>query len=62
MSTHTITPEVVTNLSSELEAKLAHVRTLLAAELSPLAENDACLTCSFQAEDVLLLDLKRSRR
>ena len=62
MSTHTITPEVVTNLSPELEAKLGHVRTLLAAELSPLLENEACLTCSFQAEDVLLLWLARELR
>ena len=62
MSTHTVTPEVVTNLSPELEARLDHVRTLLAAELSPLAENEACLTCSFQAEDVLLLWLARELR
>jgi phosphoadenosine phosphosulfate reductase len=45
-------------LSTELEARLAHVRELLGRELSaaPAAE-DACLTCSFQAEDVLLLKL-----
>ncbi len=62
MSTHLVTPEVVTNLSPELEAKLDRVRTLLAAELSPLLENEACLTCSFQAEDVLLLWLARELR
>ena len=62
MSTHTITPEVVTNLSPELEAKLDHVRGLLSAELSPLDQIEACLTCSFQAEDVLLLWLARELR
>lgn len=62
MSTHTITPEVATNFSPELESKLAHVRTLLAADLSPLAETEACLTCSFQAEDILLLWLARELR
>ena len=46
-----------------LEEKLAHVRSLLAAELlaAPGAD-DACLTCSFQAEDVLLLHLTRELR
>ena len=62
MSTHLVTPAIVSNLSSELEAKLDHVRTLLASELSPLAPNEACLTCSFQAEDVLLLWLVRELR
>ena len=47
----------------ELEAQLAHVRTLLARELAAApGSNDACLTCSFQAEDVLLLDLVRELR
>ncbi len=46
-----------------LDDKLAHVRSLLATELllAPGPE-DACLTCSFQAEDVLLLHLTRELR
>ncbi|NYF88037.1 phosphoadenylyl-sulfate reductase [Tunturiibacter empetritectus] len=46
--------------SPMLDAKLAHVRELLVRELpeTPI-EGDACLTCSFQAEDVLLLYLAR---
>jgi len=44
-------------LRSELEERLTHVRELLARELA--AEPDACITCSFQAEDVLLLHLTR---
>jgi phosphoadenosine phosphosulfate reductase len=46
--------------SPMLDAKLKHVRELLVRELpeTPI-ENDACLTCSFQAEDVLLLYLAR---
>jgi len=45
------------------DVKLAHVRELLVRELpeTPI-ENDACLTCSFQAEDVLLLHLARELR
>lgn len=46
-----------TALRPELQERLAHVRTLLASELA--AEPDACITCSFQAEDVLLLHLTR---
>jgi phosphoadenosine phosphosulfate reductase len=43
------------------DAKLAHVRELLIRELPETpVENDACLTCSFQAEDVLLLHLARA--
>ena len=50
--------EAAPPLSSELEAKLAHVRALLAHELAAApAASDACITCSFQAEDVLLLHL-----
>ncbi len=45
-----------------LEDKLAHVRSLLAAELLSSGPDDACLTCSFQAEDVLLLQLARELR
>jgi phosphoadenosine phosphosulfate reductase len=42
------------------DAKLAHVRELLVRELPETpVEKDACLTCSFQAEDVLLLYLAR---
>ncbi len=46
-----------------LDARLAHVRALLVREFgdAPGAE-DACLTCSFQAEDVLLLHLARELR
>jgi phosphoadenosine phosphosulfate reductase len=50
-------------LSAALDAKLSKVRELLARELpEAFAENDACLTCSFQAEDVLLLHLVRELR
>ena len=50
-------------LSAELLAKLEHVRSMLAREMlaTPGAE-DVCLTCSFQAEDVLLLWLARELR
>ena len=44
-------------LRTELDERLTHVRKLLAQELA--AEPDACITCSFQAEDVLLLHLTR---
>ena len=44
-------------LRPELLVQLAHVRSLLARELDAVGPNDACLTCSFQAEDVLLLKL-----
>ena len=50
-------------LRPELMAQLAHVEALLERELAaapgPL---DACLTCSFQAEDVLLLRLVQKLR
>ena len=49
-------------LRPELQAQLAHVRDLLAHELATPDLNDACLTCSFQAEDVLLLKLAMERR
>lgn len=49
--------------AEQLDAKLAHVRNLLAHELTAAPEaQDACLTCSFQAEDVLLLHLTRELR
>ena len=52
------------NLSAELTEKLDHVRALLDRELAEYAPGaeEACLTCSFQAEDVLLLKLARELR
>ena len=44
-------------LRPDLLAQLSHVRSLLSNELTSLAPGAACLTCSFQAEDVLLLKL-----
>jgi phosphoadenosine phosphosulfate reductase len=44
-----------TQFLSDLDVKLARVRDSLAAEISP--DRDVCLTCSFQAEDVLLVKL-----
>lgn len=50
-------------LRPELLAQLEHVRALLQRELAAApAFEDACLTCSFQAEDVLLLYLVRELR
>lgn len=43
------------HLSSAIETKLARVRELLTREL--VGAHRACLTCSFQAEDVLLTKL-----
>jgi phosphoadenosine phosphosulfate reductase len=53
----------MSTLSPELEAKLTHVRELLRSELdaAPNTE-DVCITCSFQAEDVLLLKLALALR
>ncbi len=63
MSTQGISPQgEALPLRPELEEQLAHVRALLARELSPYGEDEACLTCSFQAEDVLLLALTRELR
>jgi phosphoadenosine phosphosulfate reductase len=45
-----------------LDEKLTHVHTLLARELAETTNEEACLTCSFQAEDVLLLHLTRELR
>jgi phosphoadenosine phosphosulfate reductase len=42
-------------INTEVEAKLGAVRTVLARAISGKA--DVCLTCSFQAEDVLLARL-----
>jgi phosphoadenosine phosphosulfate reductase len=45
-------------LSSELQIRLDRVRTLLSEHLAAApGAQDVCLTCSFQAEDVLLLKL-----
>ena len=44
-------------LRPELAAQLDHVRDMLRRELGAVASGEACLTCSFQAEDVLLLKL-----
>ena len=49
-------------LRPELLAQLAHVRSLLQQELARTGEDEACLTCSFQAEDVLLLKLAMELR
>jgi phosphoadenosine phosphosulfate reductase len=50
-------------LEAALDAKLSHVRKLLERELAEVpGVSDACLTCSFQAEDVLLLHLTRELR
>jgi phosphoadenosine phosphosulfate reductase len=58
-----LTPDPHPVLDAAVEAKLAHVRALLARELAAVpGEVDACLTCSFQAEDVLLLHLTRELR
>jgi phosphoadenosine phosphosulfate reductase len=58
-----LTPAPRPVLDAALEAKLAHVRALLARELAATpGDVDACLTCSFQAEDVLLLHLTRELR
>lgn len=47
-------------LRPELEQQLAQARKLLRSELGPApGESGACLTCSFQAEDVLLLHIVR---
>lgn len=53
--TNTVTNTDV--LRPELEERLNHVRELLVHEIA--TEPDACITCSFQAEDVLLLHLVR---
>ena len=55
--------EPLIDQTSALAPKLARVRKLLVSELAvALEENEACLTCSFQAEDVLLLFLARELR
>ena len=55
--------DIQTPFAASLDAKLQRVRELLARELAGApGERDACLTCSFQAEDVLLLWLARELR
>ena len=44
-------------MPTEINTKLNHVRSVLSRELS--GTHRACLTCSFQAEDVLLTSLAR---
>jgi phosphoadenosine phosphosulfate reductase len=52
-----------TDQAAAYEMKLARVRELLVRELAAVpSESDACLTCSFQAEDLLLLHLVRELR
>lgn len=54
----------MSTLSPQLESQLSHVRELLQRELATAAPeaDEACLTCSFQAEDVLLLKLTQELR
>ena len=55
--------EPLTEPTAALATKLARVQELLVHELAAApGENEACLTCSFQAEDVLLLYLARELR
>ena len=57
------TSPVTFSLRPELEQLLSRVRQLLKRELAEAPdERNACLTCSFQAEDVLLLHLARELR
>jgi phosphoadenosine phosphosulfate reductase len=63
----TIAPaEIFQNNTSELRpellAQLEHVRALLARELEAVHDGEACITCSFQAEDMLLLKLAMELR
>ncbi len=48
---------VAQSLRPELCEQLAYVRDLLKRELDAVGPRETCLTCSFQAEDVLLLHL-----
>ena len=58
-----VVPSGSSEPGSDLNARLNYVRDLLARELAAAPANeDACLTCSFQAEDVLLLHLARELR
>jgi phosphoadenosine phosphosulfate reductase len=44
-------------LEPDIQGKLEVVRALLARELGAMPAGQACITCSFQAEDVLLVKL-----
>jgi phosphoadenosine phosphosulfate reductase len=56
--TRTRSLDSLVDLEPLLAAKLTYVGSLLEREFAATpGENDACLTCSFQAEDVLLLYL-----
>jgi phosphoadenosine phosphosulfate reductase len=46
---------ITSEIHAQVKAKLDEVRAVLAREIS--GKQDACLTCSFQAEDVLLAKL-----
>ena len=50
-----VTSELTTDIATQVDTKLAALRATLAHELA--GRQDACLTCSFQAEDVLLAKL-----
>jgi phosphoadenosine phosphosulfate reductase len=50
------------SLEPALQAKLDHVKTMLARELAACAPDAACITCSFQSEDVLLVKLALALR
>lgn len=57
---HLLVPEAQAQpLRPELQVELARVRALLRHELGSVKPGESCLTCSFQAEDVLLLFLVR---
>ena len=59
----TATVTNIAPLRTGLEERLTHVRELLAFELAAApALDEVCITCSFQAEDVLLLHLVREFR
>jgi len=51
----TMSPIPIDSMQSNVNAKLDRVRALLAEEIT--GKRDVCLTCSFQAEDVLLTRL-----
>ena len=55
-------PTTTAALRPELLAQLEHVRAMLRTEFAAVTEGEACLTCSFQAEDVLLLHLAMELR
>jgi phosphoadenosine phosphosulfate reductase len=52
----------ISALRPDLCAQLEHVRAMLRDEFAAVGVDEACLTCSFQAEDVLLLHLAMELR